>query len=97
MLEAMAYGAVPIQTCTACADEWIVDGVSGFISDPEDISGTADSIVKAMTDDLFAEQSFRKNWDVLCSRASDEHVRKVANSFYDIAYEKSRINKNSLR
>ena len=34
LLEAMAMGSFPIQTCTACADEWIIDGKSGFIVQP---------------------------------------------------------------
>jgi len=31
LLEAMVMGAFPIQSCTACADEWIQDGKSGII------------------------------------------------------------------
>tara|TARA_R110001583_G_scaffold178083_2_gene333790 strand:+ start:17096 stop:18106 length:1011 start_codon:yes stop_codon:yes gene_type:complete len=86
MLEAMAYGAVPIQTCTACANEWIEDGISGFIARPDDVEGTAVSIVRAMTDDHLAQEAFKLNWETLCQRASDGYVRKVANSFYDTAY-----------
>ena len=29
-------GSFPIQSDTACADEWIEDGVSGLIVPPED-------------------------------------------------------------
>ena len=36
LLEAMVMGAFPIQSCTACADEWIVEGETGLIVPPED-------------------------------------------------------------
>jgi glycosyltransferase involved in cell wall biosynthesis len=36
MLEAMAMGAIPIQTCTSCADEWIINGEAGFLVEPND-------------------------------------------------------------
>jgi hypothetical protein len=51
LLEAMVMGAFPIQSCTACADEWIIDGKGGFIVPPEDPETIADTIRKALTDD----------------------------------------------
>ena len=51
MLESMAMGAFPIQTCTACADEWIEHGRSGFIVPPDDPQAIADCLRRAVTDD----------------------------------------------
>lgn len=36
LLEAMSMGSFPIQSYTAAADEWIVNGETGYIVDPED-------------------------------------------------------------
>lgn len=35
-LEAMAIGAIPIQTCTYCADEWVLDGETRFLTAPNE-------------------------------------------------------------
>jgi len=48
LLEAMVMGAFPIQSCTACADEWIEDGKSGFIVPPEDPHVIAEAIRRAL-------------------------------------------------
>lgn len=56
-LEALAMGAFPIQTRTACADEWIVDATSGFIVDPDDASALAGRIRAAVTDDALVDRA----------------------------------------
>ena len=43
-------GALPIQSCTACADEWIVDGRSGLIVPPEDVDVIENALRRALTD-----------------------------------------------
>src|SRR5262249_5337068 len=41
MAEALSVGAFPIQSNTACADEWVVNGETGFIVPPEDYDAIA--------------------------------------------------------
>ena len=48
LLEAMVMGAFPIQSCTACADEWFEDGKSGIIVQPEDPDEIAIAIRRAL-------------------------------------------------
>ena len=57
LLEAMVMGAFPIQTCTACADEWIAEGQSGFIVPPEDPALIADAIRRALADDTLVDRA----------------------------------------
>jgi glycosyltransferase involved in cell wall biosynthesis len=45
MLEAMSMGAIPIQTCTSCADEWITDKKTGFIVAPNDVAAIRDAVL----------------------------------------------------
>ena len=55
LLEAMVMGTFPIQSCTACADKWIVDGKSGFIVPPEDPETIAIAIRRAVSDDKLVD------------------------------------------
>lgn len=61
LLEAMAMGSFPIQTCTACAEEWIVDGESGFIVDPDNPQQIADRLVAALNDDTLVDNAAALN------------------------------------
>jgi len=48
LLESITMGAFPIQSNTSCADEWIIDGKSGFIVPPEDPEIIAAALRKAI-------------------------------------------------
>ena len=75
LTEAMAMGAFPIQSCTACADEWIDDGVSGFIVPPEDPRRVAEAILKAIADDELVDNASRENWKTVQARLSSIEIR----------------------
>jgi glycosyltransferase involved in cell wall biosynthesis len=61
LLEAIVMGAFPIQSNTSCADEWIVDGKSGFIVPPEDPDLIASAIRKAISDDNLVDNAAQIN------------------------------------
>jgi glycosyltransferase involved in cell wall biosynthesis len=61
MLEAMVMGSFPIQSCTACADEWIEDGKTGLIVSPEDPEPIAAAIRRALTDDDLVDRAAELN------------------------------------
>lgn len=61
MLEAIAMGAFPIQSCTACADEWIKDGKTGLIVPPEDDRAVAAAILRAVSDDALVDRAAEEN------------------------------------
>jgi hypothetical protein len=75
LTEAMALGAFPIQSCTACADEWIEDGVTGFVVPPEDPHEVASAIRRALADDELVDRAARENWMTVEARLSSIHVR----------------------
>ena len=80
MLEAMAMGAIPIQTSTACCDEWFKD--SGVAVNEI----TVPSVQKAIRQGLELAKNPKhaaKNLQTIKLRASAEDVRRIALTFYD--------------
>jgi len=68
VLEAMAMGAFPIQSATACVDEWFVDGVGGRIVSPHDTQEIARTVSEAMSDDRLVDQAAAGNLATLKAR-----------------------------
>jgi hypothetical protein len=77
LLEAMVMGSFPIQSFTACADEWLVDGESGILVHPDDPDNVEAAIRRALSDD-----------DLVNSAA--EHNRRVAEERLDCRLIKER-------
>lgn len=79
LLEAMAMGAIPVQTATACCDEWFSDsGVAVREISPEAVRI---AIRKALA--LAEDQSFAvRNRETIRERAASEKVSAVAQTFY---------------
>ena len=82
LLEAMAMGSFPIQTCTACADEWIVNGESGFIVHPDNLEQIANRLKVAVTDDELVNTAATINLQKIVGSASREAVAAQVNSAY---------------
>mgnify|MGYP001167113815 CR=1 FL=1 len=61
MLEAIIMGSFPIQSYTACADEWIVDGQTGLLVDPEDPNSVAQALRTALLDDKLVDEAAEIN------------------------------------
>jgi glycosyltransferase involved in cell wall biosynthesis len=83
MLEAMAMGAFPIQSCTACADEWIMDGKSGLIVPPEDPEVVAQAIRRALTDDALVDQAADINEAVVRERLDASVIQPQVIKLYE--------------
>ncbi|NTV94174.1 MAG: glycosyltransferase family 4 protein [Thiobacillus sp.] len=83
MLEALAMGAFPIQTSTACCDEWIEDGESGFIVPPEAPEIIADRLRRAITDDALVDHAAEINWRTVRERLDQNILKGKAIAFYE--------------
>jgi len=80
MLEAMAMGAIPVQTSTACCDEWFGDGGVAV----HEI--TVPAVKNAIREGLKLSENpanAEKNLETIKNRASAEMVKKIALTFYD--------------
>jgi glycosyltransferase involved in cell wall biosynthesis len=82
MLEAMSLGAFPIQSNTACADEWITDGETGILVPPEDPQMIATAIRRALTDDQLVDQAAERNAQVCAERLDAVKVRQEVIDIY---------------
>jgi glycosyltransferase involved in cell wall biosynthesis len=82
MLEAMAMGSFPIQSSTACVEEWLQDGVSGLVVPPEDPEIVAAAIRRALTDDDLVDGAERINARVVADRLDQREVRKHVVEMY---------------
>lgn len=75
LLEAMAMGSFPIQSCTACASEWFTDGVSGIIVSPEDPEIIEKAIRKALLDDILVNSAAEINYNKIVQDANFEILK----------------------
>ena len=82
MVEAMSVGAFPIQSNTSCADEWIVDGETGFLVPPEDPPVIAASIRRALTDDNLVDRAAEHNAQVCAERLDAVKIRQQVIDIY---------------
>jgi glycosyltransferase involved in cell wall biosynthesis len=82
LLESIVTGAFPIQTNTACADQWITDGKSGLLVNP-DIDQISDAIKTALADDLLVNQAMHLNRDLALRRLVNTEVSKSISHIYN--------------
>jgi len=83
LLEAIAMGAFPIQSCTSCADEWILDGEMGMIVPPEDPEPVAEAIRRALSDDLLVDRASKLNSALVRKRLDQRVIRPQVISIYE--------------
>lgn len=84
-LEALVMGSFPIQSCTACADEWIEDGLSGFIVPPGDPALIADRIARAAQDDELVDLAARLNAQTVQERLEGSRITEQVLRAYEEA------------
>lgn len=85
LLEAMVMGVFPIQSNTACADEWIENGKSGFIVPPEEPNAIADAIRRALTDDNLVNRAAEINAQTAAERLDYSSIQaQVIKMYRDI-------------
>jgi glycosyltransferase involved in cell wall biosynthesis len=81
-LEAMAMGAFPIQTNTACCDEWFEDGIGGFVISAEDPEKIRQCVERALFDDGLVNSAEAINALTVKSRLDLDFMAGKLNGFY---------------
>jgi len=89
MLEAIVMGAFPIQSCTACADEWVVDGLNGMIVPPEDPHAVAAALRRALTDDALVDRAAEHNARLASDRLDFRIIQPQAVALYERVYRET--------
>lgn len=82
VLEAMAMGAFPVQTNTACCGEWFEDGRGGFAIPPDDFEVICDRFHRALTDDALVDAGAELNRRIVERRLSQAVVTRQVHGFY---------------
>ena len=81
LLESMAMGAIPVQTATACCDEWFSD--SGVKVTEITVPKVQKAILAGLK--LAENQSLSdKNREIIRTKANAEDVAKIAQGFYNL-------------
>jgi glycosyltransferase involved in cell wall biosynthesis len=89
MLEAMAMGAIPIQTCTSCADEWITNAETGFIVPTNDVLALRSAVLEIVKGGFDSTQARLKNFNVIEKRYDANKLKSTAFSYYEtLSYRK---------
>ncbi len=87
LLEAMIMGSFPIQSGTACANEWVVDGKSGFIVPPDDKDIIAKAIRKALKDDTLVDTAAEINLGIAAERLDQSRIKPQVIKMYQDIYQ----------
>jgi hypothetical protein len=87
LLEAMVMGSFPIQSWTACANEWVVDGETGLLVPPEDVEIIETAIRKALTDDQLVDIAAQKNYNLAKIKLDSKDLKQKIIQFYQTVLE----------
>jgi len=82
LLEAMVMGSFPIQSKTACANEWFKDKKTGILVEPEDPEDVEKAIRIAISDDILVDNAANLNYDMLYNRIEKSKVKKIVVNYY---------------
>ena len=82
MLEAMLMGALPIQSNTGAADEWIRDGENGLLVPPEDVMKVEQAIRRAVADDTFVDRADEINAGIARERLDSKLIKPQVLEMY---------------
>ena len=80
-LEAIIFGAYPIQTNTSCANEWIKKGAIASIVSPS-VEDLESATLKALTDDTFVDFAADANSIIAEKYLDQEKLKSTALEFY---------------
>jgi glycosyltransferase involved in cell wall biosynthesis len=84
MIEAMANGAVPIQSRTSCCDEWLDQGVGGFLVDFDNVKDVAEKLKFIVQNPGFRESAALHNFASLQAKLSPEKATQAAFETYEM-------------
>lgn len=82
MIEAMANGAIPIQSSSSCCEEWLSDGQGGFLVRYDDINAVAQFALRVIRDDSFRKRAVQTNFKDLQAKLSTDSARNNALATY---------------
>ncbi|MEQ8671998.1 MAG: glycosyltransferase [Aggregatilineales bacterium] len=88
-LDALVMGALPIQSFTACSDEWLENGISGLIVPPEDVNAIAEALRHAVEDDAFVDHAAEINKQTTLVRLNKEEIQTKIVGMYQQVFDET--------
>ena len=83
LLEAMAMGAFPIQTNTSCAEEWIDDGTTGKLIEPNQ-EEVKNSLRLVLSNNSLVDQASIINRKTIANKCDEEKIKLKSLKFYGL-------------
>ncbi|MGE5189532.1 MAG: glycosyltransferase, partial [Gemmatimonadota bacterium] len=91
LLESIVMGSFPVQSWTACADEWIEDGRTGLLVPPEDPEIVEKALRRALSDDGLVDRAAGENARLAAERLDRAVLKPLAVSIYTTVAEERGI------
>ena len=82
MIEAMSQGAIPIQSDTSCANEWIRSGQDGFLVGFDDWQAVAKGLSQILNSPGFVAEAKAKNYQTIREKYDAGRLSEVAHGYY---------------
>jgi hypothetical protein len=82
MIEAMSQGAIPIQSDTSCANEWIRNGQDGFLVGFDDWQAVANGLGQVLRDPQFVSTARSVNYQTIAKKYDATGLAQVAHGYY---------------
>ena len=82
-LEALVMGSFPIQSWTACADEWIENGKTGMLVPPEDPEEVEKAIRTSISDNELVDQAAAMNYATALEKLDKSRLKPMAVDIYN--------------
>jgi len=82
LLESIASGAFPIQTNTSCGNEWITNGTTGMLIDP-DVKSVMRAIKVAISDDRLVDYAMAENQRLAIEKLDQDVIHRALQNFYN--------------
>jgi glycosyltransferase involved in cell wall biosynthesis len=84
MIEAMANGAIPIQSDTSCCDEWLENEKGGYLVPFDDTAKVAELVTKILEDENWQINAAKKNFETLRVKLDPTATKDAALQTYEL-------------
>lgn len=82
MIEAMSQGAIPIQSDTSCANEWIRSGQDGFLVGFDDWQAVAKGLSQILNNPSFLGEARNRNYQTIREKCDANRLSEIAHGYY---------------
>jgi glycosyltransferase involved in cell wall biosynthesis len=82
LIEAMSQGAIPIQSDTSCANEWIRSGQDGFLVGFDDWQAVSQGLSRILSNPSFVTEARERNYQTIREKYDANRLSVIAHGYY---------------